>query len=87
MISEILIHIFVDRLSWSETAKIMGISVQQLKDRMRLIEQMGYIKKADKDCYKCGLCSSYKVCEACYSDLSSLHYILTDKGLKLIRKS
>lgn len=85
MISEILRHIFVERMSLSETAGIMGMSGQQLKDRIRTLEQMGYIRKADADLsHECGSCSS---CNACNTDFGTVEYMLTDKGSKLIEKN
>ncbi len=84
MISEILKHIFIERMSLNETAGIMGMSGQQLKDRIRTLEQMGYIRKADTELSrKCGSCSS---CNACNIDLGAVQYVLTDKGFKLIEK-
>ncbi len=83
-ISEILRHIFVEWMSLSETAGIMGMSGQQLNDRIRTLEQMGYIRKADTNLsYKCGSCSS---CNACNTDFGTVQYVLTDKGSKLIEK-
>ena len=85
MISEILRHIFVERMSLNETAAIMGMSGQQLKDRVRTLEQMGYIRKEDTAIsHACGSCSS---CNACPTGLGAVEYVLTDKGSKLIEKS
>lgn len=84
MISEILRHIFIERLSLNETALIMGISGQQLRDRVRTMEQMGYIKKAgaDMSLQRCSSCSSCKICLT--GNWDNGEYMLTDKGSKLI---
>lgn len=85
MISEILTHMFVERMSLNETAGIMGMSGQQLKDRIRTLEQMGYIRKANNAIsQECGSCSS---CNACPTGFGTVQYVLTDKGSKLIEKS
>jgi DNA-binding Lrp family transcriptional regulator len=83
MISDVLKHIFVERLSLNETAHKMGMSGEQLKDRLRIMEQMGYLKKTDADfSHACNSCSSCKACPT--GDLGGGQYMLTEKGYRLI---
>lgn len=85
MISEILRYIFVERMSLNETADMMGMSGQQLKDRIMTLEQMGYIRKANTTVsHECGSCAS---CNACSTDFGTVQYMITDKGSKLIEKT
>lgn len=83
MMDEILQHIFIERLLINETANLMGVSVQQLKDVMRNMEQMGYIKKINA-VQECGSCVSCKVCNT--DDLGKVQYMITAKGYNLIKK-
>ncbi|WP_321418902.1 FeoC-like transcriptional regulator [uncultured Methanomethylovorans sp.] len=83
MISDLLSYIFVERLSLNETAHKMGMSVEQLKDRLHIMEQMGYLRKADSNSsFSCNSCSSCKACQT--SSLGSGQYMLTEKGSRLI---
>ncbi|WP_370574911.1 FeoC-like transcriptional regulator [Methanomethylovorans sp.] len=85
MIVDILRYIFVERLSLNEAALLMGMSGEQLKDRLRIMEQMGYLRKTEADVsHGCGSCSSCTVCPT--GDMSSEQYMLTDKGSRLIEK-
>lgn len=84
MISDVLKHIFVERLSLNETAYKMGMSGEQLKDRLRIMEQMGYLRKADPDISHCTSCSSCTSSTTC--DLGNGQYMLTEKGSRLIKQ-
>jgi DNA-binding HxlR family transcriptional regulator len=85
MISEILGYMFVERLSLNEISLKMSMSVEQLKDRLRIMEQMGYLRKLDSDLsLSCTSCSSCKICHD--SDLGSGQYTLTEKGSRLIKR-
>lgn len=81
-IAEILQHIFIERLLINETANIMGISLHQLKDTMRNMEQMGYIKKANslQDCESCSSCMGCNL-----EGRNDNQYMITSKGYKLVQ--
>lgn len=83
MISDILKQIFVERLSLNEIAQKMGMSGEQLKDRLRTMEQMGYLAKADPNIFRCSSCSSCTASMTC--DPDSGQYMLTEKGARLIK--
>ncbi|NTV77879.1 MAG: hypothetical protein HGA25_01725 [Clostridiales bacterium] len=84
MISDILRYMFVERLSLNEMSHKTGMSVEQLKDRLHIMEQMGYLKKTDSNfSFSCNSCSSCRACKASY--LGSGEYMLTEKGSRLIK--
>ena len=91
MIKNVLEMMFIERLQIREIAKRLGITQENLQERLKMLVHMGYIKKAvssGKECGRgCWKCSLSSLCEDDQSTSQKINwYELTEKGKKVIEK-
>ena len=89
MIDAILQKIHNGGYSTAELAESVGLSPEQLKNRLFFLERQGYIIRVE-DCAPDGACGHCASCPACSDkDLSMLPvlYRLTEKGEILVKRT
>lgn len=85
MIQSIAYQIREGKFSLSELAAGLGLSQEQLKNRLDLMERQGYIAR-EADCAPeggCGCCHSCPSCGSGDKKTMPVQYRLTEKGLRL----
>ncbi|MBN2109523.1 MAG: Lrp/AsnC family transcriptional regulator [Methanosarcinaceae archaeon] len=87
MIRKILTHLYIDKLSFGETAIKLDISSESLKEILDNMEHMGYIRKVHEDtnttCPTCRNCGNTGMCHTETSNISAKKLILTEKGKRI----
>lgn len=89
MIRETLGMLFVDNCTFQEAAKKLGIDQVGIKDRLIMLEHMGYIievcNNSGPKSSTCCSCSAASACSTNNGDFTGKAYQLTKKGEKMCR--
>lgn len=89
MIKEILKALFVENCTFQEASEKLGIDQRALKDRLLMLQHMGYIEEVCSNCSPkkpaCCSCSAADACSAACSSNTGKTYVLTSKGEKICR--
>ncbi len=87
MIKETLGYLSSGDITLNELAKKSGVGIDELKQRLQMLEHMGYIVQEDVEmgvgtCGSCSYCPSSKTCSgiALKSGIKIVTYQLTEKG-------
>jgi Mn-dependent DtxR family transcriptional regulator len=86
MIKDLLKHISLGNLTFNEMARRLKIGRCELKDRLEMMERMGYIQRVQGAANTdggaaCALCSMANGCpKANAGEQKTMGYFLTDKG-------
>ena len=87
MLREILRKMTEGEQSFTGLALSLGISTKELRNRLEILEKMGYIHKAsgDQDGESCTFCPTARECAGCSSDAEFPDtYHITPKGERLL---
>ncbi len=88
MIESILQKISEGSYSTAELAASVGLSPEQLKNRLLFLERQGYITQGE-DCGPAGACGSCALCPSCSDKdrpMLPVQYYLTKKGELFARR-
>lgn len=90
MIKEILRYLYIENLSFAETAQKMNISSEKLKELIRTMEHMGYVEtiydEKSPACSGCRSCGGTPTCHTEDSYVPGKRIILTEKGQRMCNK-
>ncbi|WP_406657905.1 FeoC-like transcriptional regulator [Methanolobus sp. ZRKC2] len=91
MIKEILRCLYVENLSLGETAQELGISSESLKEMIRNMEHMGYVKTIRDDisatCSGCRSCGGTQTLNVENCSITGKKLILTEKGKRMCNRT
>lgn len=89
MIRETLRILFIDNCTFPEAAEKLGIDPGSIKDRLLILENMGYIRQVcNNSAPKSGACCSCSAADTCSAGSDAIKgkaYQLTEKGERICR--